>query len=381
MTPDPAPIRNDSIRRERSPGFWIAFALGWTAYLGLLAVSGVAEGEEAGLALPGALANVVPAAALSVLVALQSRRLFRPERPILVTLALNAAVALLYALGAAALGTVVIAVTDRWVDWPPQWTDPGPLFVYRLIGGVFLYVLLGAFLMWTESVRRVEESRAVAAREAMLRAQAELQALRAWFNPHFVFNTLHSMLLLVRADPAAAERAIEDVAALIRYADRLRRHDVDLVPLADEVAFCRRYAALEGLRLDDRLRLEWSVAPETEAVAAPAFALQTLLENAVQHAVAPRREGAAVDVHARLDGDDLVLEVVDDGPGVPSDALRPEAGHGLGLLRRRLAALYGPDGRLDLAARPEGGLRATIRIPARPAPARAREAAAVPEVV
>ena len=156
------------------------------------------------------------------------------------------------------------------------------------MSGLFFYALLAGFLMWSESIVRVNESHAMLAREAMLRAEAESKALRAQFNPHFVFNTLHSLMLLVRAEPDAAERAIEDVAALIRYASVLQRKGVDAVALETEVDIARRYAALEKLRLQERLTVVWDIPDELGRCAIPAFSIQSLLENAVKHGISPR---------------------------------------------------------------------------------------------
>ena len=366
-------------------GFWLAFSLGWLALAGVFVSAGVAEGSNIGGALLGAVIGVGPFAALGVLVALRRRRLLRPEWTIGRTLAVHLVVGLVYALAAAVLGTIIhYSLGMEWVEANSAAT-PAVFFVFRVVSGFFFYAILAGFLMWTESLVRVHESRTVAAREAGLRAEAEAKALRAQFNPHFVFNTLHSLMLLVRAEPERAERAIEDVATLIRYASVLQREGVDKVPLDKEVVVARRYAALERLRLEDRLRLEWSVAPDVGHFLIPAFSLQSLLENAIKHAVAPSTDAVDVWVRAtRVDGH-LLLEVADDGPGTDPAIVAAARGHGIDLLARRLASLYSADASLDYETSPGAGFRVTLRVPVEVAdapdnsrePSRARDDAQV----
>ncbi len=256
--PDAAENASGPTLTERA--FWYVFASGWIALFGLL-VSGEAMAERGfGRAVVGAFIGVGSPAALAVIVALKRRHLLRPEWTLVKTVGVHAGVGVLYAVGAAVLATVLTAALGHELDEATLEMSPWAIFFFRTVSGVFFYLILAGFLMWTESLARVHESRTLAAREAMLRAEAELSALRAQFNPHFVFNTLHSLMLLVRADPESAERAIEDVAALIRYASVLQRKGVDAVPLEEELDIARRYVALEQLRLQARLRVEWDIA-------------------------------------------------------------------------------------------------------------------------
>lgn len=351
---------DDVVTRGR--GFWLAYAAGWTLYAGLIVVATAAEGESAWVSLATVVVVAVPAALVGALVAARRRDLLRPDRSLLRTAGLHVVTGVVYAAACVALTHLVVRALGPLVPEVLQWVET-PLFLHG-VTYLFLYVLLAGFLMWTESIARVQESRAVAAREAMLRAQAEAAAVRARFNPHFVFNTLHSLLLLVRAEPETAERAIEDVAALIRYASRLEREELDQVALGEEMGFARRYLALEELRLADRLQVAWEVDEGLEGTRVPAFSLQTLLENAVKHGISPRPAGGTVRVSALRTGDTVVLAVEDDGDGAGPATVEGSGGRGLRLLRERVRMLYGDEGAAEWRTRPEGGFRAEIRVPA-----------------
>ncbi|NNM32619.1 MAG: histidine kinase [Gemmatimonadetes bacterium] len=243
----------------------------------------------------------------------------------------------------------------------------------QVMNGLFLYFILLGFLMWTESVERIQEGRTMVARARMLRAEAEAKALRAQFSPHFVFNALHSMILLIRADPDAAERSVEDMAALIRYGSVLQKRASETVPLAVEAGVAQRYLALEKMRLGDRLECHLEIEPGLDGLAVPALTLQTLLENAVKHGIAPLEEGGSIGLSVAAEGEDLVIRVSDDGAGADPSAIGGEES-GLHLLARRLDSIYGERdgagaGRASLRweTSPKAGFTATVRLPREPA--------------
>ncbi|HEV8201071.1 MAG TPA: histidine kinase [Candidatus Polarisedimenticolia bacterium] len=224
-------------------------------------------------------------------------------------------------------------------------------------------------LRWrlAESLREVEEVRL---REARLREQAalaELAALQARINPHFFFNTLNTISSLVEEDPRRAGDIVTTLAELFRYT--FRAAESRPVRLEEELDFVRRYLTIEQARFGERLRVVSDVTPAALQVPVPGLLLQPLVENAVGHGVATLRRGGTVRIAARVDSDELVVEVSDDGRGLPphGDPIRP--GHGLDNVRQRLATLYGERGRLTLQPGDEGqGAVATIRIPAPAAP-------------
>jgi len=200
----------------------------------------------------------------------------------------------------------------------------------------------------------------VAAAEARLLAQqAQLVALRAQINPHFLFNALHSVGALVTSEPGRADKALERLGDLLRYTLGTE----DEVLFAQEWRFTQDYLAFEQLRLGDRLRVNAEAEQTTMSILVPPLILQPLVENAVRHGIADRPEGGHVALRASVEHACLVLQVTDDGRGETGSA---SGGLGLNSVRRRLAALYG-----DLATvnidRAGTGFTVTIGLPIKPA--------------
>ena len=194
-----------------------------------------------------------------------------------------------------------------------------------------------------------------------LAAEARLAALRNQLNPHFLFNALHSLNVLVRTDPAAAQVAIEQLGELLRYT--LAETDADVVPLSEEWRFTKTYLDLEQIRFGARLSVQDELAPDTISCLVPSFTLQILVENAVRHGIAPLAAGGAVKVRSFIQGPCLTLEVSDTGAGTGSDGAAPLRGRGLRLLRERLAGLYGEQGTLVTRSTPNQGFSATVTLP------------------
>jgi len=174
-------------------------------------------------------------------------------------------------------------------------------------------------------------------------ALARLASLESRVRPHFLFNALNSAIALIPEDPRRAEDVLERLAALLRFS--LDAHAGRLVALGEELRIVTDYLEIERVRFGDRLAYRVDVPAELAALKIPAFAVQTLVENSVKYAVAPRTAGATIVVRARTDGAQLVIEIVDDGPGFTGPMWVP--GHGLDGLRARLDALYGSAARIE----------------------------------
>ena len=231
--------------------------------------------------------------------------------------------------------------------------------------GALVYAAV-AVTSWGVALRRRAVEREAAA------ARAELAALRARIEPHFLYNALESIAGLVRADPDAAEEAIARLGgAPRRLLDRgSGTEDPDgLVPLADEMATVRDTLFIERLRMDLRLTVIERIEEDALDCLVPPLTLQPLVENAVEHGLAPRPGGGTLSIAARVepiaDGRRLVLEVADDGVGAHEDVLAAAPGLGLDHLRRRLDAHYGEAARMDVVTTPERGFSVRLAMPAR----------------
>ena len=205
-------------------------------------------------------------------------------------------------------------------------------------------------------VRRLE------ARERLRTAlvEAQLDALQFQLRPHFLFNTLNSILPLIGKDPERARQMVVRLGELLRLS--LRSEDTPLVPLEEELAILDKYLEIEKVRFRDRLEVTVDVDPAVAGVKVPTFLLQPLAENAIKHGLARRGGRGRIWICARAEGRDLVLSLRDNGPGLKDD---PPAAPGIGLAntRRRLEALYPGAHDLALAGLPEGGCEVRLRLP------------------
>jgi two-component system, LytTR family, sensor kinase len=207
---------------------------------------------------------------------------------------------------------------------------------------------------------RARETQAV--RLSAQLAEARLSALQMQLHPHFLFNSLNAIGVLVRdQDTTAASRMIELLGDLLR--EVLRTNPPPERSLATEIEFIERYLMIEQVRFSDRLRPIFDMDPQLADAAVPAFILQPLVENAVRHGVAKRIGAGVVRVVSRREGNDVVLAVHDDGPGPVSPPADVPPGVGLDNTRARLTTLYPGRGTLTLAADPAGGTVATVRLP------------------
>ena len=228
--------------------------------------------------------------------------------------------------------------------------------------GAVVYTTVAGLAHAIEYFGEAREREVQVARLAEQLTGARYAALEAQLNPHFLFNTLNTVTVLVRdGDRTGAVRIVEQLSDILRRT--LSRHSTPEVPLGDELALVDTYLDIERARFPDRLRAEVTVPPELARAAVPSFAVQHLVENAIRHGIARREDGGRLTVAARRDGDALDVTVTDDGPGF--DGATVPAGHGISNTRERLAALYGPRGLLTIARLAPHGTIATLRVPYR----------------
>lgn len=137
--------------------------------------------------------------------------------------------------------------------------------------------------------------------------ESRIQALQSRIRPHFLFNSMNMIASLIGSDPEKAEKVVEDLADLFRYA---LADSQTLVPLRDELSLCRRYLALESMRLGKRLKVEWQIGDYGDDVRIPCLTLQPVLENAIYHGIQLMVEGGTIKISVLREGDRLMIEVI-----------------------------------------------------------------------
>ena len=208
-------------------------------------------------------------------------------------------------------------------------------------------------------------------REALLLQQvteAELRALRAQINPHFLFNSLNTVANLIVTNPARAETMTLRLAKVFRHV--LAQSSRPLIPIREEIDFLRAYLEIEEARFGSRLQVEIDVSPEVAREYVPSLILQPVVENALKHGLAPKPGAGRLWISAKIVGDQVCLKVEDDGVGPSAARLRTANGngaqpHGVGLtnVSQRLTTLYQDRAYLTLEPREPAGARVTLLVP------------------
>ena len=237
----------------------------------------------------------------------------------------------------------------------------GRLSGVGLMSLVVLYSGYGVSRTTRFLYRHAQEQAEAAARSRQEATEAQMAALQAQMNPHFLFNALNTVASLVRTDARAAESTVENLAQILRRT--LDRSQRILSSVADEVDYLRAYLAIEQQRFGQRLRVGWFIEDKALGLQIPPMTLQPLVENALKHAIGTRLEGGQLRICAFLLDTKLILEVEDDGEGFPETY---EEGTGLRNLRERLANLYGDRAELRVEPEPRGS-RVIVSLPLAPA--------------
>jgi len=238
--------------------------------------------------------------------------------------------------------------------------------LWRAMWGVFAYFALVSGFASSLHARRAQRVAIAAARAEAALVRAELANISGKLNPHFLFNTLNSLLILTRKDPAAAEQALLRFSRMMRYVLDTTRSATDRVALEDELSFVRDYLALESLRLGTRLKVDWQIDPATLGDEIPPLTLQPLVENSIVHGIAPQIAGGTVRIESRrrADPEALALTVRDDGAGCRWPPAPGSAGGvGLSALRRRFELDFDGSAQLQVRSAPGAGFQVEILIP------------------
>lgn len=301
----------------------------------------------------------VPATPLVLWLAQRYR--FAPGQRVLsalIHLAVGSIIFLIQSVGIVEVGLLTGHYTPGrgWVRW-----------ITDLVVNQYLFTLLtyGIILSIDAGLRLTRESRARERAALQLEtqlAQARLEALRSQLQPHFLFNALNSVVMLVRqgANPEATTVLVQ-ISDLLRYVLDER---TPMVPLRDELHFLHRYLGIEQVRFGDRLVVEADIPDELLDVPVPNLILQPIVENALKHGLGRRPGVGHLTIRARHVAGMLQLEVTDDGPGLRAGwSLESDSGVGLSSTARRLEQLYGPRSRLELATGTAGGTLARLTVP------------------
>ena len=332
---------------------WLQLSIAWLPMWALFAaIIVIVHGNSLADAAIGSLRLVGPGAALGILVYKFASRLPWPHPFRLAFVAMHLLAAVLYAV----CWYVLICVIDSLV-LRRLVLQIGPGNAVFFLTGIWLYIVVAVVAYANLAAQRTAKIETQAAR-------MQLDALRAQLHPHFLFNALNSIIQLAEEDTVATQSALERLSELLRHATRTSGGGRINVTLRDELGFIRNYLALEQLRLGDRLRVVEAIEEEALDRLVPSLILQPIVENAILHAIAPRRSGGTVRLLAHLDRQSLIVEIRDDGPGCDPEALNRSPGMGLNIVRRQLEIRFPGQSELRIGRAPEGGTCVRLSLPA-----------------
>jgi signal transduction histidine kinase len=248
-------------------------------------------------------------------------------------------------------------------------TPEHPFLIQRVFDVVLSYIDYGIMIYWAllfmdYSLAYYRESREQALRSAKLETllvHAQLQALKMQIRPHFLFNAMNAISVLIQKSPEAAREMILRLSDLLRMTlDREHREEVSL---AEEMEFVSRYLQIEKTRFEDRLDVNIRIEETVTGASVPTMILQPLVENAMRHGAAKQRGSTILEISAARQNGLLYLSVRDNGPGTPINKIID--GIGFSNIRSRLGQLYGTNYRFEAGNTAEGGFLSAITIPFR----------------
>jgi len=336
--------------------FWTAIAvifalpqLGQSSNLPRVLTSALAQWWSWGILVPGILAvdHVLPFPEQRILPRLITHLCLGPFVTILYCY-VEAVLKALFGVGAWSRlsGTRVITEALREMFWS--------MLVYCLIVGVWEAYLYHQRYVSTElQMERLQRTF----------SEARLNALRMQLDPHFLFNALNTVSSQVEREPKLARRMIEHLGDLLRLS--LNSQGVHEISLAEELAFLDHYLAIQRIRFGDTLKIETRIAPDVEDALVPSLFIQPLVENAIRHGISKRARGGSIVLSAQRIEERLLIQVLDDGVGLPSGwSFDNHKGVGLSVTRERFAGLYpGDTSQFDVRRRSEGGTEVYLSFP------------------
>jgi len=250
---------------------------------------------------------------------------------------------------------VVISDLHRMEGW-----NYLPALIYALL--VLVLYATSFYGRWRAGQQLTGELQVANARLETRLVRASLDALKMQLHPHFLFNTLNSITSLMRNNRThEAEDVVAGLGELLRRS--LDHRQEAKATLEHELEFLRRYLAIESIRFQDRLHVEFDIAPKCLPTLVPSLILQPLVENAMKHGISKDPAARLLRISAARDGTRLLLTVYNDGPPLPREDAVLSSGIGMQNTLTRLQMLYGEEARLWLRDQPPHGVRAEIILP------------------
>lgn len=347
----------DTLFKNKERAFWVLQFAGWTGYGLLRMFNGLTWGETIDYYKPTAIASIT-GFCLSLVLHQILRRLRESQLLwiILVTTISCGSLALIFS----AIEHWGHDATYQPLDFEDGWIFFGNAMqeTYVLLCWSALYFGINYYLITQKQRDRTLAAEATA-------HQAQLKMLRYQLNPHFLFNTLNAISTLVMMkESKLANDMLKKLSSFLRYT--LVNQANQRTPLSQELEALQLYLDIEKVRFEDRLTILWEVDEDAKVGKMPSLLLQPLIENAIKYAIAPMEDGGTIIIRGRVDGDRLIMQVCDDGPGV--DTFEPSldensSGVGISNTRARLRQLYGDDHGFRLVNRQNQGVEITIDIP------------------
>jgi two-component system sensor histidine kinase AlgZ len=229
------------------------------------------------------------------------------------------------------IGLATEQVVDRGPGMPERWA--GQMVIAGIISGLVL-----RYFYVQQRLHQQEQAE----------LKSRIQALQSRIRPHFLFNSMNIIASLIAVDPETAETVVEDLSELFRAS---LNETGNQVPIEDELSLCKHYLRIEGLRLGERLQLDWDIAEHKERVMIPMLTLQPLLENAIYHGIQPLPEGGTISVRLTYEPEVVVIRV--ENPVPNRDYACETEGNKMAIpnIRSRLNVLYGSTAELTTESR------------------------------
>ena len=344
--------------------------LSWSAFALVLAFCALSALATAFAPAPGAAVIDWPDRALAMLVRVPVFLITGVTVLVTAVVVLNAAgragrERIWLAVLAAVVGCLVASVTRFVVGATPA--SEGAAFMLKVFISWFVpaVALTGGCVLLLRARSARDEANETALRQTVLekqRLESRLRLLQAQIEPHFLFNTLSNIRRLCQNDAASGRAMLAQLTRYLRAA--LPKFRVENAGLADELDLVSAYLGVQKIRMGERLQIAIDVPLPLLALPFPPMMLATLVENAIQHGIAPFTEGGSIRITGTREGGSLRIAVADTGRGFQATS---GTGVGLANIRARLAALYGAEASLRLEANSPHGVVATIALPSRPA--------------